>query len=81
MNILSVLPDCRFDGKVIMITGAGQGIAAAAAKALGSRGARIGVCDRHPDWAAATVEGLKADGHDAIALTVDVGIEVDVMKA
>jgi 3-oxoacyl-[acyl-carrier protein] reductase len=81
MNIPSVLPDYRFDGKVVMITGAGQGIAAAAAQALAARGARLGVCDRHGDRAAATVEKLKADGHEAIAQTVDVGVEADVMKA
>ena len=81
MTNMSELPNYDFAGTTVMITGSGQGIAASAAQAFAQRGARVGVCDRHADRAAATVKAIEDAGGKAIALTVDVGVEADVMRA
>jgi NAD(P)-dependent dehydrogenase (short-subunit alcohol dehydrogenase family) len=75
-----LIPDYLFDGKVVLITGAGQGIAAAAAKALAERGAKVGVCDRQSDRASAIADEIRKEGGDAVALVADVSIETDVMR-
>jgi len=77
----SSLPDYRFDGKVVMITGAGQGIAAAAAEALAARGARVGVGDLVPERADATVSRIRDTGGEATTLVFDVGDEPQVQRS
>lgn len=76
-----MLPDYRFDGKVVLVTGAGRGIAAAAAMALAARGARIGVCDLVGERAEATARSILDAGGEAVALRADVGSEPEVMRA
>lgn len=75
------LPDYDFAGKTVMITGAGQGIAAAAARAFAERGARVGICDRHEGRAAATEASIREQGGDAIGIATDVSVEFDVANA
>ena len=62
----------RFDGKVVVVTGAASGIGEAAARRFASEGATLAVCDRDAD----TLETLKRaldGGGEVHAAVVDVG--------
>lgn len=74
-------PDYRFDGKAVLVTGAGRGIAAATAMALAVRGAQVGVCDLVAERAEASAEAIVNAGGEAIALACDVGSEAQVRAA
>ena len=62
----------RFDGRVCVVTGSGQGIGRAAAKRLGAEGARVVVAERVRESAQETVEQLRAHGAEAIEAVTDV---------
>lgn len=66
------------EGKVAIVTGAGVGMGAATARLLAARGARVVVSDINPDTAAATVEGIRANGGTAHAVRTDVSDEAQV---
>lgn len=68
----------RLAGKVALITGAGHGQGAAAAKLFAAEGAAVGVADINGEHAAAVAEEIVASGGRAIALTADVSNEDDV---
>lgn len=55
-----------------LVTGAGRGIGAAVARTLAAAGARVAVTDRDGDAAGAVAAALRGDGHDALALALDV---------
>ncbi len=57
----------RFDGRVAMISGAGNGIGAAIARRLAEEGARVALIDLEPEALAATVAGLPADARLILA--------------
>jgi sorbose reductase len=60
------------DGRVALVTGAGQGIGRAYAHALGEAGAKVAVVDVALERAHSVVAELTAKGIDALALTSDV---------
>ena len=66
-----------FDGKVLLVTGGGSGIAAATARTFTDRGGRVAVVDYRPDAADAVAEQLPG----AMSLTADVSDEDSVKDA
>ncbi len=74
------LEKLRLDGRVAVITGAGQGIGAACAVALGEAGAKLIVAEIVPDRAEACVAELTAKGMQAEAAPLDVTKSADVEK-
>jgi meso-butanediol dehydrogenase/(S,S)-butanediol dehydrogenase/diacetyl reductase len=71
----------RFKDKVAIVTGAGKGIGAAAARAFAQEGAAVGVADFDAAAAESVVKQIVADGGEAIALHVDVRDATAVAKA
>jgi NAD(P)-dependent dehydrogenase (short-subunit alcohol dehydrogenase family) len=77
------LEKLKLDGQVAVVTGAGQGIGAACARALGEAGAKVIVADFMPDRidaAVAELRKLKIDAHGA-KLDVTKSREVDAVCA
>src|SRR5437667_1234819 len=63
----------RLNGKVCIVTGAGQGIGRATARRLGQEGGKIVVADRVQAGATQTVTELRAHGVEASKVLVDLG--------
>lgn len=59
-------------GKTALVTGAGQGVGAGIARALGARGARVVVNDLFAERAQATVEAIRTAGGEAAVAAFDV---------
>lgn len=68
-------------GKVVIITGAGQGIGLGVATQVAQRGATTVIAEYNPDTAAGAEERLRADGHEVLGLTCDVTRREDVDSA
>lgn len=62
----------ELNGKVALITGAGQGVGAAVADLLAKQGATVAVNDLHADRATATVDRIEFSGGRAVAVPGDV---------
>ena len=62
----------RFQGRVALVTGAGQGIGEATAVRLAQEGAAVGVLDRNEQTAKRVVKSIEDSGGRATALIVDV---------
>jgi NAD(P)-dependent dehydrogenase (short-subunit alcohol dehydrogenase family) len=59
-------------GRVAIVTGAGQGMGRAVARALAQRGATVVVNDVRPESAEATAAELRSFGVEALAIPIDV---------
>jgi NAD(P)-dependent dehydrogenase (short-subunit alcohol dehydrogenase family) len=75
------LEKLRLDGRVAVVTGAGQGIGAACARALGEAGATVVVADMAEARAKKSTADLKGAGIKAHAATLDVTRSRDVDAA
>jgi NAD(P)-dependent dehydrogenase (short-subunit alcohol dehydrogenase family) len=77
------LEKLKLDGRVAVVTGGGQGIGAACARALGEAGAKVIVAELMPERADAIAAELKALGIEAVGLPLDVtkSAQVDELAA
>jgi len=71
--------DENLEGRIALVTGAGQGMGKAVAKALAARGAKVSVNDLDHDKAQRTTEELQQDGAEAMTLPGDV-IKADEVR-
>ncbi|GIW34235.1 SDR family NAD(P)-dependent oxidoreductase [Meiothermus sp.] len=62
----------RLDGQVALVVGGGSGIGQASCEALAAQGAAVVVADMKAEFAAETVEKIKASGGQAEALEVNI---------
>jgi NAD(P)-dependent dehydrogenase (short-subunit alcohol dehydrogenase family) len=76
-----VATDKPLDGQVVLITGAGRGVAKVLAAKMAGAGAKIAAFDLVADRVEATARALREQGADAAAFTVDVGGEAQVAAA
>src|SRR5258708_6724644 len=68
----------KLAGKVVVITGANQGIGKGIARACAAEGARLALCARNADKLDQAARELAATGADVFAQTVDVTSEAAV---
>ncbi|GAB3934126.1 SDR family NAD(P)-dependent oxidoreductase [Larkinella terrae] len=73
--------DKEFTGKVALVTGAGSGIGKAAALLLARKGARLAALGRTDDELQETVEQIRREGGEAIALLADISKPDEMEKA
>ncbi len=70
-------------GQVAIVSAAGRGIGKAIASVLGAHGAKVVVNSYSEDTTAATVDAIKSDGGDAVAMPGDItdpGMIMDVVE-
>lgn len=70
-----------FSGKIAVVTGAASGIGRAIAEAFANEGARVALLDIHSAEVESFAAGLREQGHECIAVTVDVRRADDVERA
>ena len=74
------MPERRFDGRVAVVTGAGQGIGRAVAERFATDGAAVAVADRNAETAAEVVGSIESSGGRAIAIPTDVTDPADAER-
>jgi NAD(P)-dependent dehydrogenase (short-subunit alcohol dehydrogenase family) len=68
-------------GKVALVTGAGSGIGAAAARLLGEAGAKVGVLSRTAKEVRKVAKEIQGESGEAMPLTADVGDAKEMLGA
>ena len=68
----------RLDGRVAIVTGAGQGIGRAIALVFAREGARVSVAELRPHRCERTAQEIRDAGGEAVALPTDVGDKASV---
>jgi 3-oxoacyl-[acyl-carrier protein] reductase len=71
----------RFDGRVAVVSGAGQGIGAGIAARLAAEGAAVALLDLNAEGAAASAQAITLKGGRAIGIGADVSSEGGVAAA
>ncbi len=71
----------RFDGRVVLVTGAASGIGAAVALRLGREGAAVACLDRDLAGAEATADRLRGAGARTLAIGCDIARSAEVGEA
>lgn len=71
----------QFNGKVVLITGAGRGLGRATARIFAGRGAAVVVVDINADGGEETVDRIKKDGGRALYVRADVARPEEVRAA
>lgn len=71
----------KLTGKVALVTGAGSGIGAAAARLLAQAGAKVGVLSRTADEIEKVADEIRNAGGEALAVTADVASHSAVSAA
>ncbi|MEM7142048.1 MAG: SDR family oxidoreductase [Actinomycetota bacterium] len=71
----------QLDGRVAIVTGAGQGVGQGIAESLAAAGAAIVIAARRVETGEPVAAGIRASGGDAMCVRCDVGVEADVRAA